>query len=54
MTAKTPAERQAATRARRAAGGVQEVRGIFLPPELHAQLKALALKINKPKKATTA
>jgi hypothetical protein len=42
MTAQTTRERQEALRARRAMLGYTEVRGIYLPPELHADLKALA------------
>jgi hypothetical protein len=42
MTAQTTRERQEALRARRAMLGQTEVRGIYLPPELHADLKALA------------
>lgn len=38
MTAKTPAERQAAYRARKAA--TPEVRGIYARPEDHAEIKA--------------
>ena len=43
MTAKTPAERQAAYRARKAA--TPEVRGIFARPEDHAAIKAYAAKL---------
>jgi hypothetical protein len=35
-------EKQEAFRARQALQGLQEVRGIFLPPELHAALKETA------------
>jgi hypothetical protein len=35
-------ERQEALRARRAMLGYTEVRGVYLPPELHAELKSLA------------
>ena len=42
MTAQTSQERQEALRARRAMLGMTEVRGIYLPPELHADLKSLA------------
>lgn len=42
MTAQTTQERQEALRARRLMLGQTEVRGIYLPPELHADLKALA------------
>jgi hypothetical protein len=50
MTAQTTRERQEALRARRAEQGLQEVRGIYLPPELHAKLKDMARKMNKEKK----
>lgn len=36
------AERQSAYRARKAAEALHEVRGVFLPRELHAKLKELA------------
>lgn len=39
---RTPAQRQAAFRARRAAADLVEVRGIFLPLELHVVLKRKA------------
>jgi hypothetical protein len=39
------AERQEALRARRALLGVTEVRGIYLPPALHASLKEHAAKL---------
>jgi hypothetical protein len=42
MTAQTTKERQEALRARRAMLGMTEVRGIYLQPELHADLKSLA------------
>jgi hypothetical protein len=42
MTAQTTKERQEALRARRAMLGYTEVRGAYLPPELHAELKSLA------------
>lgn len=48
MTAKTIAQRQAALRARRAAEGLSEVRGIFLPPKQHAALKKAAKSLIKP------
>jgi hypothetical protein len=41
----TPAERQDARRARMAMLGMREVRGIFLPEALHAELKAHAAKL---------
>lgn len=45
--AQTNKERQEAFRARRAMlEGATEVRGIFLPPELHAALKAYAKKLS--------
>jgi hypothetical protein len=44
--AQTTAERQNAFRARRAImDGTSEVRGVFLPPVLHAALKAAAKKM---------
>lgn len=43
----TTKERQEALRARRAMLGMTEVRGIYLPPELHAALKAHAKKLQK-------
>jgi hypothetical protein len=50
MTAKTTTERVAALRARRASEGLSEVRGIFLPPDLHQTLKEQAAKLLKPPK----
>lgn len=47
MTAKTTAQRQEALRARRAAAGLTEVRGIYLLPALHPELKKLAIKLGK-------
>lgn len=47
MTAKTTTERVAALRQRRASEGLTEVRGIFLPPDLHPVLKARAAKLVK-------
>ena len=49
MTAKTVTERQAALRARRLEQGLTEVRGIYLPPDKHAELKQLAVKLTAPK-----
>ena len=43
--AKTPAERQAAFRARKAQADTAEVRGIFAHPDDHADIKAAAAKI---------
>ncbi len=40
MTAKTPAERKAAERARRLKEGLEELRGIYAPKSQHAALKA--------------
>lgn len=40
--AMTSAQRQRNLRAKRAKQGMAEVRGIYLPPELHADIKALA------------
>ena len=46
MTAQSTKERQEAFRARRAMlEGATEVRGIFLPPELHQALKEAAKKL---------
>lgn len=47
MTAQTTKERQEALRARRLMLGMTEVRGVYLPPELHAELKAYAKKLAK-------
>lgn len=41
MATKSPAERKAAERARRQEQGLQEVRGIWAHPKLHAQAKRL-------------
>lgn len=46
-TAKTPAQRQAAYRARKAADSLSEVRGIFAPTGLHAAIKAAAGRVLK-------
>jgi acetyl/propionyl-CoA carboxylase alpha subunit len=43
--AQTNKERQEALRARRAMLGMTEVRGIYLPPDLHASLKEHAAKL---------
>ena len=49
MTAKRPdptaAQRKAAERARKAAAGLAEVRGIFAPKPDHTKIKAEALKV---------
>lgn len=45
MTAQTTAQRQETLRAKREMLGLTEVRGIYLPPALHAQLKAIAKKL---------
>lgn len=50
----TSREKQEAFRARNAMLGLTEVRGIFLPPDKHAELKALATKLLKRNKATAA
>lgn len=43
-------EKQEAFRARNAMLGLTEVRGIYLPPDLHAELKKMAQKLAaKPK-----
>jgi hypothetical protein len=47
----TTRERQEALRARRLMLGMTEVRGVYLHPSLHAELKAYAKKLAK-KKAT--
>ncbi len=47
MTDTTAAKRQQALRARRLADGLTEVRGIYLPPSLHAELKAKAAEMLK-------
>jgi len=44
-TAKTTTQRQQSLRARREAQGLREVRGIYLPPDRHAALKAYAKKM---------
>lgn len=38
-------EKQAAYRQRQAEQGLQEVRGIYLPPAMHAELKKIARKL---------
>jgi predicted RNA-binding protein YlxR (DUF448 family) len=45
MAAQSNAERQQALRARRAMLGLTEVRGVYLLPEMHADLKAYAQKL---------
>lgn len=45
MTAKTNSERQAALRQRRAAEGLTEVRGVYLPQPMHKTLKEYAKKL---------
>lgn len=54
MTARTTLERVAALRARRAAAGLTEVRGIFLAPEQHVQLKAYATRLARKRPAAPA
>lgn len=44
MTAKTNAERQAAYRQRKREQGHPEVRGIYAPAKLHAEIRALIRK----------
>lgn len=51
--AQTNKEKQEAFRARQAMLGATEVRGIFLPPELHAELKAYAKTLAKKHKPET-
>lgn len=41
----TNAQRQAALRQRRAAEGLTEVRGVYLPPPMHKALKEYAKKL---------
>lgn len=45
MAAQSTQERQEALRARRALLGLAEVRGIYLPPDMHAAIKAQAAKM---------
>jgi hypothetical protein len=47
VTAQTPAERQEARRKRLLMEGLTEVRGIFLRPDQHAELKEYARKLAK-------
>jgi hypothetical protein len=47
MTAQTNTQRQEALRAKRAMLGMTEVRGIYLPPEKHQELKDHAKKMQK-------
>ena len=49
MTAKTTAERQEALRSKREMLGLLEVRGIYLPKQLHPELKKLAERLAKRK-----
>lgn len=49
----TNKERQEALRARRLMLGQTEVRGIYLHPDQHAELKAYAKKLQKRKKPET-
>jgi hypothetical protein len=49
----TSKEKQEAFRAKREMLGLTEVRGIFLPPELHAKLKAEAQKMLKAAQAAS-
>jgi hypothetical protein len=50
MTAQTAAERQRDLRARRAMLGLTEVRGIYLPPEKHKDLRRLAKTLSTSKR----
>lgn len=45
MTAKTNAQKQADLRARRAADGITEVRGLYAKKEHHAEIKQAARKV---------
>lgn len=47
MIAQTNAQRQEALRAKRAMLGMTEVRGIYLPPEMHQRLKEEADRLLK-------
>lgn len=47
----SPKERQEALRVRRLMEGLTEVRGIYLPPDLHASLKAESKRLLKKHKA---
>jgi hypothetical protein len=47
MTAKTTAERQRALRQSRTDAGLMEVRGVWLHPEDHDAIKALAAKLQR-------
>jgi hypothetical protein len=47
MTAQTTKERQEALRARRLMLGETEVRGIYLPLELHGELKMMARNLSE-------
>jgi hypothetical protein len=51
--AQSNAERQAGLRERMAMLGMREVRGLYLPPLLHAALKAHAKKLLKRRDAET-
>lgn len=51
MTAQSTSERQEALRAKRAMLGMTEVRGIYLPPDLHAELKRIAAELLKKREA---
>ncbi len=53
MTAQTVAQRQADLRARRAMLGLTEVRGIYLPPEKHKTLRAMAKRLAAVSKQAT-
>ncbi len=44
----TTSQRQQSLRARRAAEGMAEVRGIYLPQAQHAHIKRLAALLGKP------
>lgn len=56
MTAATPAQRKAAERARKAAAGLSEVRGIHAPADKHDAIREAAAKVlrkrAKPKEKT--
>lgn len=56
MTPKTPAQRKAEERARKAAVGLTEVRGIHAPSRHHEEIRQaarkVAAKLDRPKKGT--
>jgi len=51
MTASTPAQRKATQRARQAAAGLSEVRGIMAPLDRHDDIKKAAAKVLRRRKS---